>query len=279
MVSFAQQRIIEITITMNNKIKFKGALLLVVTLTLSAFVLKEKVVTVYLIGDSTVADYTLYKEDYMKERYPVTGWGQVFQPFMRRDSLAKVSGIIKADSVIVDDRARGGRSTRTFFEEGRWRAVFEALEKHDVVMMQFGHNDAAKNKPERYVNIEGYKEYLRLFVNQTREKGAIPVIITPVNRNYPWKDGQLSNVHGDYPQAAKEVAKALNVPLIDLTQRSIDHFTAKGKEYVTAHYFMNLPSGKYQAYPEGQSDNTHFQPEGATAVAQLVFEGMQELGD
>lgn len=117
-----------------------------------------------------MADYTLYKEDYMKQRYPMTGWGQVFQPFMHTDSLSKIGHLIKADRVVVDDRARGGRSTRTFFQEGRWRAVYNALKKDDVVMMQFGHNDAAVNKTERYVDIEGYKEFLRLYVAQTRKK-------------------------------------------------------------------------------------------------------------
>ncbi|MCC9137253.1 rhamnogalacturonan acetylesterase [Pontibacter silvestris] len=246
----------------------------------TAFIpLKKKPVTVYLIGDSTVADYANHydDEDYMSKRYPVTGWGQVFQAFMSSDSLFKVRNIIKTDSVVVADKARGGRSTRTFFEEGRWAEVFKSLQKNDVVMMQFGHNDAAENKPERYVNIQGYKEYLRLYVNQSREKGAIPVLITPVNRNYPWKDGKLSNVHGEYPQAVKDVAQELNVPLIDLTQLSINAFTAKGKDYVTEHYFMNLPAGKYKAYPDGQNDNTHFQPEGANAVAGLVFQGMQDL--
>ncbi|GHA74965.1 rhamnogalacturonan acetylesterase [Pontibacter akesuensis] len=240
---------------------------------------KKKPVKVYLIGDSTVADYTgdYDEKDYMTTRYPIAGWGQVFQPFMHKDSLSQIINIIKADSVIVVDKARGGRSTRTFFEEGRWAEVYKALQKGDVVMMQFGHNDAAENKPERYTNVTAYKEYLRLYVKQTREKGALPIILTPVSRNYPWKDGKLGNVHGDYPQAAKDVAKELNAPLIDLTQLSMDAFTAKGKDYVTSHYFMNLPAGKYEAYPDGQEDNTHFQPEGATAVAQLVFNGMKAL--
>ncbi|WP_114778838.1 rhamnogalacturonan acetylesterase [Botryobacter ruber] len=263
------------------KHRFRGLLLLVSCLLAMAFVPQKKkdIVKVYLIGDSTVADYAnnYDDEDYMVKRYPVTGWGQVFQPFLRSDSLSKVKSIIKADSVVVDDRARGGRSTRTFFEEGRWREVYNALKKNDIVMMQFGHNDAAVDKHERYVNIQGYKEYLRLFVNQAREKGATPILITPVNRNYPWKDGKLSNVHGEYPQAVKDVANELNVQLIDLTQLSIDAFTAKGQEYVTQHYFMNLPAGKYKAYPEGQKDNTHFQPEGAKEVARLVFQGMQQL--
>ncbi|WP_018479489.1 rhamnogalacturonan acetylesterase [Pontibacter roseus] len=257
-----------------------GLTLLILSITLVAFApFKKKPVTVYLIGDSTVADYTgdYDDKDYMTTRYPIAGWGQVFQPFMRPDSLAKIKHLIKADSVVVADKARGGRSTRTFFEEGRWAEVYKSLQKNDLVMIQFGHNDAAENKPERYTNVTAYKEYLRLYVKQTREKGAIPILLTPVNRNYPWKDGKLSNVHGEYPQAVKDVARELNVLLIDLTQLSIDGFTAKGEEYVTNNYFMNLPAGKYTAYPEGQKDNTHFQPEGARAVAQLVFQGMQNL--
>jgi lysophospholipase L1-like esterase len=236
----------------------------------------KKVIRVFLVGDSTVADYTIY-DDYKSKRYPITGWGQVFQSFMRADSLVKVRTLIKADSVVVIDSARGGRSTRTFFEEGRWGSVHRSLEPNDLVLIQFGHNDAAKDKPERYVTVQGYKEYLRLFVTQAREKKAIPILITPVNRNYPWVDGKLTNVHGEYPEAVREVARELDVPLIDLTQRSCDFFTSKGQEYASRHYFMNLPAGAFEAYPEGQKDNTHFQPEGATEVARLVFNAMKEF--
>lgn len=241
-----------------------------------AFSNPKRPVSIFLIGDSTVADYTL-DSGYMEKKFPLNGWGQVFQSFFVEDSLAKVKNLIHSDRVIILDKARGGRSTRTFFEEGRWAAVYNALKKNDVVMMQFGHNDAAVDKPERYVNITGYKEYLRLYVNQTREKGAIPILITPVNRNYPWKDGKLSNVHGEYPNAVKEVSKELNVKLIDLTQLSIDAFTTKGQAVVTDKYFMNFEKGLYPGYPDGQKDNTHFQKEGAIAVAQLVFNAMKGL--
>lgn len=255
-------------------------ILIYVTLIITAFTFKSKSITVYLIGDSTMADYADNYEpgkDYMKTRYPVTGWGQVFQQFMVADSLSQLKGIIKSDSVLVDDRARGGRSTRTFFQEGRWRKVYQNLKKNDVVIMQFGHNDAADTKQERYVDVEGYKEFLRLYVEQSLQKGAVPIVLTPVCRNYPWENGHLENVHGEYPQAAKDVAAEYKVPLIDLNQLSMDAFSKKGKKYVSDHYFMNLPAGKYEAYPEGQSDNTHFQPEGAKAVAQLVFNAMKEL--
>ena len=244
--------------------------------TLFAFSLPKRSINIYLIGDSTVADYTL-DSGYMEKKFPLNGWGQVFQPFFRKDSLVKVKNLINSDSVIILDKARGGRSTRTFFEEGRWAAIYKILKKDDIVMIQFGHNDAAVDKPERYVNIVGYKEYLRLFVIQTRERGATPILMTPVNRNYPWKDGKLSNIHGEYPNAVKEIAKELNVKLIDLTQLSVDAFTAKGQVAVTSKYFMNFEKGLYPGYPDGQKDNTHFQKEGAIAVAHLVFNAMKGL--
>lgn len=247
---------------------------------LNELVENSGVTSIYLAGDSTMADYSDNYEpgkDYMKTRYPVMGWGQVFQQFFVKDSLQQVSGIIKTDSVKVDDRARGGRSTRTFFQEGRWRGIYEDLEENDLVLIQFGHNDASEKNPERYVDVDGYKEFLRLFVKQVREKNAIPVLLTPVARNYPWEDGKLGNIHGEYDPAVKEVAKELNVHLIDLNKRSQEFFTQKGKDYVTENYFMNLPAGKYEAYPDGQDDNTHFQPEGAEAVAQLVFDELKNL--
>lgn len=246
-------------------------------LLLSAFSSKSKVTTIYLIGDSTVADYSL-EDNYQTKRFPLVGWGQVFQPFFKKDSLKLVHSILgNVKEVKIDDRAKGGRSTRTFFQEGRWASVYNSLRKGDVVMMQFGHNDSSVEKTERYVNIEGYKEFLRLFINQTREKGAIPIVMTPVARNYPWKDGKLNNVHGEYPQAAKDVAKELNAKMIDLNELSMTFFSSKGQEYVTNTYFMNFGVGLYEAYPNGQKDNTHFQAKGAAEVARLVFNEMKKL--
>jgi len=253
------------------------ALFLIVASLISGMVSeKKRAVKVFLAGDSTCANYAL-EDDYQTKRFPLTGWGQVFQQFFRKDSLNKVSGIIKADSVIVDDRAKGGRSTRTFFQEGRWRGIYNELQPGDLVIISFGHNDASKEKTERYVDIEGYKEFLRLFVLQTRQKGGIPVLMTPVNRNFPWENGVLKSCHGEYPQAVKDVAAEMNVLIIDLTQLSCEYFTKKGQDLVSEKYFMHLPAKVYTAYPDGQNDNTHFQPAGAQAVAQLVFDGLKSL--
>lgn len=262
---------------LHKTLKFNLIFILLTTL-LYACNSNQQVNSIFLIGDSTVADYANNYDpgkDYYKTRYPVTGWGQVFQELFDAEGLEGFEQLIVADSVVVDNRARGGRSTRSFFEEGRWRAVYEQLKPGDLVLMQFGHNDAAVNKVERYVSVDGYKEYLRMYVLQTRAQKAIPVILTPVCRNFPWKDGRLENVHGDYPQAAKEVATEMDVLFIDLNQLSMDAFSKKSQEYVSNHYFMNLPAGVYEAYPDGQSDNTHFQPEGARLVARLVFEAMK----
>lgn len=237
---------------------------------------KKKITRVWLIGDSTVADYSLEK-DYRSKRYPIMGWGQVFQPFMASDSLRLIRQLVKTDSAVVDDRARGGRSTRSFFEEGRWSEIYRQLSPGDLVLIQFGHNDASVNKGERYTSLPGYKEFLRLYVSQSREKGAIPILLTPVARNYPWKDGRLGNTHGAYPDAMKEVALETGAYLVDLNSLSMDFFSGKGRDYSTLTYFMNLPPGMYEAYPDGSSDNTHFQPAGATAVAQLVFNAMKSL--
>lgn len=240
----------------------------------------KKVTRIYLIGDSTMADYTRDYEpgkDYMKTRYPITGWGQVFQPFFKKDSLVFLKSAIRTDSVAIIDRAHGGRSTRTFFQEGRWRSVYENLKPGDYVLMQFGHNDSSEKHPERYVDIQGYKEFLRLFVNQTKQKGASPIILTPVARNYPWKDGKLQNVHGEYAKAPIDVALEMNIPYIDLNTLSMEYFSNKGQDFTTNHYFMNFPENTYEAYPKGQKDNTHFQPEGAKAVASMVYQEFKKI--
>lgn len=228
------------------------------------------------MGDSTMTDYANYGEDYMTERYPQMGWGQSLPQFLVPDSLKNIS-IFDVDSIKLVNKARGGRSTRSFFEEGRWAEIYNQLQPGDFVIIQFGHNDASVSKQERYVSLPGYKEFLRLYVNQTRQKCATPILITSVCRNYPWEDNKLGNSHGDYPQAMKDVAQEMDVYLIDLTEISANHFTQMGREYVTAKYFMNLPAGKFVAYPDGLKDNTHFQPEGAEAVARLVYEGLKNL--
>lgn len=230
--------------------------------------------TIFLMGDSTMANYADNYDvgkDYLQTRYPMTGWGQAFEQWMHPDSLAQISKLIQKNNAKLVNKARGGRSTRTFFQEGRWRSIYKNLKPNDLVIIQFGHNDAARNKSERYVNIEGFKEFLRFYVTTVREKKGVPILLTPVSRNYPWVNGELQDVHGEYDIAVKEIVKETQCAFIDLNLLSRQFFTAQGEEYSTNHYFMNLPPNTFTAYPDGLQDNTHFQPEGAKAIASLVF--------
>lgn len=256
----------------------KQSLVLLLGLSLILLAFKNnKSLTIHLIGDSTVADYAL-EENYQQNRFPLVGWGQMLGPLFKKNSTWQSSKLFKGvENIDVKNYAKGGRSTRTFFQEGRWRQVFNALKPNDLVLIQFGHNDGSIGKTERYVDEQGYKEFLRLYVSQTRLKKAIPILLTPVARNYPWKNEKLENVHGNYPDAVQEIAREMDVPLIDLNQLSQDLFTKKGRQHVSENYFMNLPANTYDAYPEGQKDNTHFQIEGGEAVAQLVFDALNSL--
>src|SRR5215471_11414939 len=79
-----------------------------------------KNIKVYLIGDSTMS----IKEP---KAFPETGWGMPFASFFD-------------DTVTVDNRAKNGRSTRTFISEKLWQPVADALQEGDYVLNQFGHN-------------------------------------------------------------------------------------------------------------------------------------------
>lgn len=230
----------------------------------------------YIASDSTATDYST-EPDYMAKRYPQMGWGQVFQLLFTAESLPRLKNLHVATTVKVEPKAKGGRSTRSFFEEGRWREIYDALQPGDLVLIQFGHNDQSKDKVERYTPIDGYKQYLRMYVENVRAKKARPILMTSVSRNNRWENGKLLNTHGDYPQAVKDLAVEMKVDFIDLNQLSMDLFNAKGQKYVSEKYFMNLPEGKFEGYPKGLKDNTHFQPEGAEAVAKLVFEALTKL--
>ena len=103
-----------------KKFCLKQSLFLIIVLLCSCSSLQKKPVVIYLIGDSTVANYAdNYEEgkDYYKTKYPKTGWGQVFQELFSESDLTDFKNIFDSDTVIIDDRARGGRSTRTFFQE------------------------------------------------------------------------------------------------------------------------------------------------------------------
>src|SRR5699024_1367473 len=86
--------------------------------------------------------------------------------------------------VVIDNHAIGGRSSKTFYTEGRLDTILRDIQPKDYVFIQFGHNDSTKSRPERYVTVEQYKEYLETYVTGIRQRDGIPVLITSVGRRY-----------------------------------------------------------------------------------------------
>jgi len=206
-------------------------------------------ITVYLIGDSTMAN----KET---KAYPETGWGMPFRYFF--DS-----------TVVIDNRAKNGRSTRSFIAENLWQPVVDKLKEGDYVFIQFGHNDESKDKGDRYSSPEDFKKNLARFITEARAKKANPVLLTPVTRR-KFVDGKIQETHKEYTPLVIEVAEAQQVPLIDLDAKSRALLQKFGEE-PSRLLFVQLEPGEHPNYPAGKMDNTHFSETGARLMAQLVL--------
>jgi lysophospholipase L1-like esterase len=214
-------------------------------------------VRLFLIGDSTMADKPLIGT---AER----GWGQVFPLFFGR-------------GVVVENHARNGRSTKSFIAEGRWQMVLDKLQQGDYVFIQFGHNDAKKEDTSRYAEAHtDYKRNLLRFVNNTRSKGATPILLTPMSRRKFDDHGILVDTHGDYPIVVRELAAEQKVPLIDVHQSSMQLLKTLGPDD-SKKAFVWIKPDLYTVNRAGRQDNTHFNEAGALKIARLVAEGLKEL--
>jgi lysophospholipase L1-like esterase len=215
---------------------------------------REKI-TVYLIGDSTIANKVV-------TAYPETGWGMPFQYMF--DS-----------TVVVDNRAKNGRSTRTFISEKLWQPIADQLQPGDYVFIQFGHNDESKEKTDRYTSPEDYKKNLVKFISETQAKNASAILLTPVSRR-KFKDGKVQETHIEYSKLVLEVAKEQNVPVIDLDRLSRELLQEFGEEDSKL-LFLQLQPAEHPNYPDGKDDNTHFSELGARKVAQIVLNEVRRM--
>lgn len=213
-------------------------------------------VTVYLAGDSTCAAK-------VAEKRPETGWGEMMQQYF------------DPEKVVIENHAQNGRSTKTFISEGRWQAIVDKLKKGDWVFVQFGHNDSAKEKGERYTPPDAYRANLIRFIGDVKAKHANIVLLTPVMRRRFDSDGKFYDTHGEYPDIVREAATENKVPLIDMHRKSEALIKSYGVEGSRA-LFLQLKPGENANYPNGIEDNTHFVPKGAEEMARLVIEGIKE---
>jgi lysophospholipase L1-like esterase len=215
----------------------------------------ENKITVYLIGDSTVS----IKE---KRNYPETGWGMPFTQFF-------------IENVKIDNRAMNGRSTSSFLQENRWQPIVSTLKKGDYVLIQFGHNDEVSTK-KTYTTPKEFKANLLKYIKETKSKKAIPILITPVARRKFDANGMVVDTHQEYAQLVREVAIKNKVQLIDLSAKSMELLQNLGVDK-SKYLFNHLEAGQNPNYPDGKTDDTHFNELGARLMAQLVLAEIKTL--
>lgn len=216
-----------------------------------------------LIGDSTVNN----------SNGDFRGWGNVISEFFDPTKIEVVN------------KARGGRSSRTFITEGLWDQVTPLLSKGDIVLIQFGHNDGGSLDEDRArgslkgigtetqeVTIEAtqkretvrtFGSYLRSYVSDAKAKGAIVVLVSPVPRNR-WKDGKVERAADNYGGWSKAVAKETSTYFLDLNEITALKYEKAGQEKVAANYFTTV-------------DQTHTSLAGARVNAESVVEGLRKI--
>jgi len=195
-----------------------------------------------IAGDSTAAIFPATD--------PRVGWGAVAQQFF----LAMVK---------VADSAASGRSSKSFIDEGLWSAMKTQIKAGDYVFIGFGHNDEKTADPLRYTDpATTYREYLKTYVCEARNLGAIPVLLTPISRR-SFAGTMISPTHGAYPAAVLAVGAETSTPVIDMTERTRVWLEALG------------PTDSVPYFAPG--DNTHLSAMGAPEVAKLVVSGIKDL--
>ena len=213
----------------------------------------------HLVGDSTMADKPKEPPN------PETGWGQVLPQFF-------------VDPTRIVNHAVNGRSTRSFIAEGKWQAVVDSLRAGDWVIIQFGHNDSKEDDSTRYAAPRGaFQENLRRMVRDARAHGATPLFATPVARRRWNEKGEFYDVHGDYPDAMRDVAAAEGVRVLEMHRLTMDLVRAHGEEG-SKRLFLHYPAGQFARKPEGYMDDTHFSEYGAWRVASIAVQEIIRLG-
>lgn len=236
--------------------KKNALLLLLIGAIIMGFVYhQKKKIHIFIAGDSTAS----IKET---KAYPETGWGMPFVHFW--DS-----------SVAVVNKAKNGRSTKTFLSEGLWQSIINNAGEGDYVIIQFGHNDESKEKKERYATPDTFMMNLTRFIQETRAQKAIPILFTPVSRRKFDSTGTALETHQAYSALVKIVAEKEKVFCFDLDTKSRELYQQMGKENSKL-LFLQLQKDEHPNYPDGKDDNTHFNELGARLIAQLILQALQK---
>ena len=262
--------------------KTKLTILLGLLLMFSAFTSEKQVITIFTIGDSTMANKPLEGGN------PERGWGQMLSRYF-------------SEEIVIDNHAVNGRSSKSFIDEGRWDKVLAKLKKGDYVFIQFGHNDEKRDEKRHTDPGTTFDANLKRFVEEARAKGAIPVLFNSiVRRNFGKADAdavakavvqddiregidpnapqaevntgaRLIDTHGAYLDSPRNVARELEVPFVDLNRVTHNLVEQMGPE-ASKQLFVWVAPNTVPALPKGREDNTHLNVRGAATVAWLAVQ-------
>ena len=223
--------------------------------------------TIFIASDSTVQTYETAEA-------PKTGWGQTLYNFFGdfieerkcTDCGYSQSRTYETENVIIENRAIGGRSSKSFIEEGKFDDLLEDVKPGDYVLVQWGHNDATAARPNRYVSPADFEYWMQYYVDGVTQRGATPVLVTPVAR-YSYvsnADGTVTFVGNfeKYGDVMRKMAKEQNIPIVDLTASSVALCNEFGLEGAKALFMVHA------------GDTTHLQYYGAYKFAQCVAQGI-----
>ena len=209
--------------------------------------MKQKPV-LYLAGDSI-------NQTYNEEERPTTGIGEKLLHHMdkgNRYEISKRSGCgfinerrYESRHLIVDNCAMAGRSSRSFMEEGRLEDIKNQIKEGDYLLIQFGHNDAAEGKPERYVAVCDFPQYLDSYAKTAREKGAVPVLLSPVclcpcEENKEGEKGEIARQLPLYRDAMERFAERENLLFVDMYRLTREYCEKAGELEARTLYIKDL---------------------------------------
>jgi len=211
----------------------------------------DSVITLWLCGNSTVVD-----QDYE----PWASWGQMLPRWFD-------------EHVAVANYAESGETASTFIAAGRLKKILSLIKPNDYIFVEFGHNDQ-KQKFAGSGAFYNFSTSLKIFIDEARQRGAIPVLVTPTQRRSFDSNGRIQETHGNYPDAMRTVAAREQVPLIELHNMTRTFLESLGEE-LSKRAFVHYPANSFPNQPQALADNTHFNPYGAYEICKMVIEGMR----